>query len=183
MGVPGPVWSGPASLPLAAGDVTSAPREEVTALPSPVCAVLPLMSPLVQNSPSDFLFVLRFCVPRSIPSVPLESFCFFRARIPTRALCPDATACHLSSVTPLKDFLAVAFQGPSRRRKNIPEFLGETNIPTQDVLVQLGGALPSVGTGPDTWKNRAASRFSGFFSSSAGAGPFKVTLVASCQQC
>lgn len=49
--------------------------------------------------------------------------------------------------------------------------------------MQLGGPLPSVGTGPDTWKNRAASRFSGFFSSSAGAGPFKVTLVVVCQPC
>lgn len=58
------------------------------------------------------------------------------------------------------------------------EFLGETNIPTPDALGQMGGSLPSVGAGPDSWKNRAASRFSGFFSSNAGAGPFgKVTLV------
>lgn len=56
------------------------------------------------------------------------------------------------------------------------EFLGETNIPTPDALGQIGGSLPSVGAGPDSWKNRAASRFSGFFSSNAGAGPFgKVT--------
>lgn len=58
------------------------------------------------------------------------------------------------------------------------EFLGEVNIPTQDALGQIGGPLPSVGTGPDTWKNRAASRFSGFFSSNAGAGPLsKVILI------
>ncbi|XP_026224049.1 pleckstrin homology domain-containing family G member 5 isoform X2 [Anabas testudineus] len=62
--------------------------------------------------------------------------------------------------------------GQARRRKNMTEFLGETNIPTPDALGQIGGSLPSVGTGPDRWKNRAASRFSGFFSSNAGAGPF-----------
>lgn len=56
------------------------------------------------------------------------------------------------------------------------EFLGETNIPTPDTLGQIGGSLP--GAGPDSWKNRAASRFSGFFSSGAGAGPFgKVTPI------
>uniref|UniRef100_A0A8D3BBC3 Pleckstrin homology and RhoGEF domain containing G5 n=1 Tax=Scophthalmus maximus TaxID=52904 RepID=A0A8D3BBC3_SCOMX len=58
----------------------------------------------------------------------------------------------------------------ARRRKNMTEFLGETNIPTPDTLGQIGGSLP--GAGPDSWKNRAASRFSGFFSSGAGAGPF-----------
>ncbi|XP_010745569.3 pleckstrin homology domain-containing family G member 5 isoform X4 [Larimichthys crocea] len=62
--------------------------------------------------------------------------------------------------------------GQARRRKNMTEFLGETNIPTPDALGQIGGSLPSVGAGPDSWKNRAASRFSGFFSSNAGAGPF-----------
>ncbi|KAM8864432.1 pleckstrin homology domain-containing family G member 5 isoform 3-T3 [Spinachia spinachia] len=65
---------------------------------------------------------------------------------------------------------AVDLLGQARRRKNMTEFLGETNIPTPDTLGQLGGSLP--GTGPDSWKNRAASRFSGFFSSSAGVGPF-----------
>lgn len=69
-------------------------------------------------------------------------------------------------------------QGQARRRKNITEFLGETNIPTPDALGQISGSLPSVGAGPESWKNRAASRFSGFFSSNAGAGPFgKVTLM------
>ncbi|MBN3317177.1 PKHG5 protein, partial [Atractosteus spatula] len=63
-------------------------------------------------------------------------------------------------------------QGQARRRKNMTEFLGDANIPSPDSLSQLGGSLPSVGSGPDNWKNRAASRFSGFFSSSAGAGPF-----------
>ncbi|KAL6119453.1 plekhg5 [Pungitius sinensis] len=65
---------------------------------------------------------------------------------------------------------AVDLLGQARRRKNMTEFLGETNIPTPDTLGQLGGSLP--GAGPDSWKNRAASRFSGFFSSSAGVGPF-----------
>lgn len=62
--------------------------------------------------------------------------------------------------------------GQARRRKNITEFLGEANIPTPDALGQIGGSLPAVGAGPDSWKNRAASRFSGFFSSNAGAGSF-----------
>ncbi|KAM9344407.1 pleckstrin homology domain-containing family G member 5 isoform 2-T2 [Pholidichthys leucotaenia] len=62
--------------------------------------------------------------------------------------------------------------GQARRRKNITEFLGETNIPTPDALGQISGSVPSVVAGPDSWKNRAASRFSGFFSSNAGAGPF-----------
>ncbi|XP_044067646.1 pleckstrin homology domain-containing family G member 5 isoform X2 [Siniperca chuatsi] len=62
--------------------------------------------------------------------------------------------------------------GQARRRKNMTEFLGETNIPTPDSLGQVGGSLPGVAGGPDSWKNRAASRFSGFFSSNAGVGPF-----------
>lgn len=48
------------------------------------------------------------------------------------------------------------------------EFLGEPNIPIPDALGQIGGSLPSVGAGPDSWKNRAASRISGLFGSSAG---------------
>ncbi|KAM9855777.1 pleckstrin homology domain-containing family G member 5 isoform 2-T2 [Aulostomus maculatus] len=67
---------------------------------------------------------------------------------------------------------SVDLLGQARRRKNMTEFLGETNIPTPDSLAQIGGSLPSVGAGPDSWKNRAASRFSGFFSSNAGAGAF-----------
>ncbi|CAN9515640.1 unnamed protein product [Ophioblennius macclurei] len=62
--------------------------------------------------------------------------------------------------------------GQARRRKNMTEFLGEANIPTPDALGQIGGSLSSIGAGPESWKNRAASRFSGFFSSNAGAGPF-----------
>uniref|UniRef100_A0A6Q2X070 Pleckstrin homology domain containing, family G (with RhoGef domain) member 5b n=1 Tax=Esox lucius TaxID=8010 RepID=A0A6Q2X070_ESOLU len=60
----------------------------------------------------------------------------------------------------------------ARRRKNITEFLGDANIPSPDSLAGLSGSLPGVGPGPDSWKNRAASRFSGFFSSGPGAGPF-----------
>ncbi|XP_077584023.1 pleckstrin homology domain-containing family G member 5 isoform X1 [Stigmatopora nigra] len=62
--------------------------------------------------------------------------------------------------------------GQSRRRKNMTEFLGETNIPTPDTLGQLGGSLPSAGSGPDSWKNRAAGRFSGLFSSNASSPSF-----------
>ncbi|KAK5864060.1 hypothetical protein PBY51_001034 [Eleginops maclovinus] len=61
--------------------------------------------------------------------------------------------------------------GQGRRRKNMTEFLGETNIPTPEALGGVG-SLPGIGAGPDSWKNRAASRFSGFFSSNAGAGSF-----------
>ncbi|KAJ8400276.1 hypothetical protein AAFF_G00399700 [Aldrovandia affinis] len=67
---------------------------------------------------------------------------------------------------------SVDLLGQARRRKNMTEFLGDSNIPSPDSLAQLGGSLPGVGTGPDSWKNRAASRFSGFFSSGAVAGPF-----------
>lgn len=70
-------------------------------------------------------------------------------------------------------------QGQARRRKNITEFLGEANIPTPDALGQISSSLPSAG--PESWKNRAASRFSGFFSSNTGAGPFgKVTPITVC---
>ncbi|CAL8368192.1 unnamed protein product [Lota lota] len=62
--------------------------------------------------------------------------------------------------------------GQARRRKNMTEFLGDSNIPSPDSLSQMGTPLPGVGAGPDNWKNRAASRFSGFFSSAAGAGAF-----------
>ncbi|XP_046895402.1 pleckstrin homology domain-containing family G member 5 isoform X3 [Hypomesus transpacificus] len=67
---------------------------------------------------------------------------------------------------------SVDLLGQARRRKNITEFLGDANIPSPDSLPPLPGSLPGVGTGPDSWKNRAASRFSGFFSSAAGAGAF-----------
>ncbi|XP_061758666.1 pleckstrin homology domain-containing family G member 5 isoform X2 [Nerophis ophidion] len=57
--------------------------------------------------------------------------------------------------------------GQARRTKNMAEFLGESNIPTPEALGQVSNSLP--GAGPDSWKNRAASRFSGFFSSNAAA--------------
>ncbi|XP_075762662.1 pleckstrin homology domain-containing family G member 5 isoform X3 [Pelodiscus sinensis] len=59
---------------------------------------------------------------------------------------------------------------PGRRRKNMSEFLGDASIPGQDPLQHCSCSLPSNGT--ETWKNRAASRFSGFFGSGAGTGPF-----------
>ncbi|XP_072521763.1 pleckstrin homology domain-containing family G member 5 isoform X2 [Salminus brasiliensis] len=59
--------------------------------------------------------------------------------------------------------------GQSRRRKNMTEFLGDTSIPP-DSVSQLSGSLPNSATGADRWKNRAASRFSGLFSSGLGNG-------------
>ncbi|NXS44219.1 PKHG5 protein, partial [Balaeniceps rex] len=59
---------------------------------------------------------------------------------------------------------------PGRRRKNVTEFLGDTSIPGPEAAPHGGGPLPANGT--DTWKNRAASRFSGFFGSSTSAGSF-----------
>ncbi|XP_009304321.2 pleckstrin homology domain-containing family G member 5 isoform X3 [Danio rerio] len=60
--------------------------------------------------------------------------------------------------------------GQTRRRKNMPEFLGDSSISNQDSLSQLSGSLPGSITGPDRWRNRAASRFSGLFSSNSGNG-------------
>ncbi|NXP29289.1 PKHG5 protein, partial [Scytalopus superciliaris] len=57
-----------------------------------------------------------------------------------------------------------------RRRKNMTEFLGDTSIPSPELAPHIGGSLPTNGT--DTWKNRAASRFSGFFGSSTSMGSF-----------
>ncbi|XP_068270496.1 pleckstrin homology domain-containing family G member 5 isoform X2 [Nyctibius grandis] len=59
---------------------------------------------------------------------------------------------------------------PGRRRKNMTEFLGDTSIPSPEPAPPGSGSLPANGT--DTWKNRAASRFSGFFGSGAGTGSF-----------
>ncbi|XP_045046392.2 pleckstrin homology domain-containing family G member 5 isoform X5 [Desmodus rotundus] len=54
---------------------------------------------------------------------------------------------------------------PGRRRKNMSEFLGEASIPGQDSPTPSSCSLPSSSSGGnDSWKNRAASRFSGFFS-------------------
>ncbi|XP_051493541.1 LOW QUALITY PROTEIN: pleckstrin homology domain-containing family G member 5 [Apus apus] len=52
---------------------------------------------------------------------------------------------------------------PGRRRKNMTEFLGDTSIPSPELAPHSSSSLPTNGT--DTWKNRAASRFSGFFGS------------------
>ncbi|XP_039508304.1 pleckstrin homology domain-containing family G member 5 isoform X3 [Pimephales promelas] len=79
---------------------------------------------------------------------------------------------------PRQESVAADILGPSRRRKNMTEFLGDSNIPYSDTLAIHGGALPSaapggslagVAAGPDNWKNRATSRISVFF----GAGPGK----------
>ncbi|NWH25511.1 PKHG5 protein, partial [Grus americana] len=59
---------------------------------------------------------------------------------------------------------------PGRRRKNMTEFLGDASIPGPEPALHGGGSLPANGT--DTWKNRAASRFSGFFGSGTGAASF-----------
>ncbi|NXN25146.1 PKHG5 protein, partial [Nycticryphes semicollaris] len=59
---------------------------------------------------------------------------------------------------------------PGRRRKNMTEFLGDTSIPSPEPAPPGSGSLPTNGT--DTWKNRAASRFSGFFGSGTSAGSF-----------
>ncbi|NXE16646.1 PKHG5 protein, partial [Lophotis ruficrista] len=59
---------------------------------------------------------------------------------------------------------------PGRRRKNMTEFLGDASIPGPEPAPHGGGSLPANGT--DTWKNRAASRFSGFFGSGTAAGNF-----------
>ncbi|NWY33646.1 PKHG5 protein, partial [Pheucticus melanocephalus] len=59
---------------------------------------------------------------------------------------------------------------PGRRRKNITEFLGDSSIPSPEPALHSSTSLPTNGT--DTWKNRAASRFSGFFGSGTSTGSF-----------
>ncbi|XP_047400500.1 pleckstrin homology domain-containing family G member 5 isoform X3 [Sciurus carolinensis] len=67
---------------------------------------------------------------------------------------------------------------PGRRRKNMSEFLGESSVPGQEPPVPSSCSLPSShsgGTssgGSDSWKNRAASRFSGLFSSGPSTSAF-----------
>uniref|UniRef100_A0A8C6W186 Pleckstrin homology domain containing, family G (with RhoGef domain) member 5 n=1 Tax=Nannospalax galili TaxID=1026970 RepID=A0A8C6W186_NANGA len=67
---------------------------------------------------------------------------------------------------------------PGRRRKNMSEFLGEASIPGQEPPMPSSCSLPvgsSGGTGggnSESWKNRAASRFSGFFSSGPSTSAF-----------
>ncbi|XP_074162499.1 pleckstrin homology domain-containing family G member 5 isoform X2 [Sminthopsis crassicaudata] len=59
---------------------------------------------------------------------------------------------------------------PGRRRKNMTEFLGDASIPGLEPSVPSSSSLPS--NGIDTWKNRAASRFSGLFSSGPSGSSF-----------
>ncbi|XP_064219249.1 pleckstrin homology domain-containing family G member 5 isoform X3 [Aotus nancymaae] len=65
---------------------------------------------------------------------------------------------------------------PGRRRKNMSEFLGEASIPGQEPPTPSSCSLPSGSSGStssgDSWKNRAASRFSGFFSSGLSTSTF-----------
>ncbi|MCJ8744376.1 hypothetical protein PDJAM_G00117890 [Pangasius djambal] len=64
---------------------------------------------------------------------------------------------------------AADLRGQARRRKNMTEFPGDTNI-SLDSVSQLSGSLTNTNTGTDRWKNRAASRFSVFFTSSLSNG-------------
>lgn len=59
------------------------------------------------------------------------------------------------------------------------EFLGEASIPGQEPPAPSSCSLPSGSSsgssssgGSDSWKNRAASRFSGFFSSGPSTSAF-----------
>ncbi|KAG9269106.1 pleckstrin homology domain-containing family G member 5-like isoform X3 [Astyanax mexicanus] len=63
---------------------------------------------------------------------------------------------------------SVDILGQTRRTKNMTKFLGDENIPSPDSLAGLGGSLPSLPPGFDNRKNRAASRFSGFFFPGSG---------------
>lgn len=141
------------------------------------------MSSLTQNSPlisclsclCVFLSFLHCLFPIRLTG----TFMFFlQYHLCHLCLLSFSVSCHFIVSFIVSKVFASALQGQARRRKNMTEFLGEANIPTPDALGQIGGSLPSVGAGPDSWKNRAASRFSGFFSSNAGAGPFgKVTPI------
>ncbi|NXS55476.1 PKHG5 protein, partial [Brachypteracias leptosomus] len=59
---------------------------------------------------------------------------------------------------------------PGRRRKNMTEFLGDPSIPVPESAPHGSSPVPANGT--DTWKNRAASRFSGLFGSGTSTGSF-----------
>ncbi|KAL2091195.1 hypothetical protein ACEWY4_013458 [Coilia grayii] len=56
--------------------------------------------------------------------------------------------------------------GQTRRRKNMTEFLGDASVPPPDTP-PLSASLPP---GAERWKNRAANRFSVFFSSASTNG-------------
>ncbi|XP_046730752.1 pleckstrin homology domain-containing family G member 5 isoform X2 [Silurus meridionalis] len=64
---------------------------------------------------------------------------------------------------------AANLHGQAHRRKNITEFLGDTNV-SLDSVSQLSGFGTITNTGTDRWKNKAASRFSVLFSSSSSNG-------------
>ncbi|XP_060057334.1 pleckstrin homology domain-containing family G member 5 isoform X2 [Erinaceus europaeus] len=77
----------------------------------------------------------------------------------------------LERMDPLNRRESLDILAPGRRRKNMSEFLGEASVPGQDPLVPSSCSLPS-GSSGDSWKNRAASRFSGFFSSGPSTSSF-----------
>ncbi|XP_004411091.1 PREDICTED: pleckstrin homology domain-containing family G member 5 isoform X3 [Odobenus rosmarus divergens] len=84
---------------------------------------------------------------------------------PARAGTPS-----LERVDPQSRRESLDILAPGRRRKNMSEFLGETSIPGQEAPTPSGCSLPSGSS--DSWKNRAASRFSGFFSSGPSASTY-----------
>ncbi|XP_034875803.1 pleckstrin homology domain-containing family G member 5 isoform X4 [Mirounga leonina] len=86
-------------------------------------------------------------------------------RVKARAGTPSSERVDPQSRRESLDILA-----PGRRRKNMSEFLGETSIPGQEAPTPSGCSLPSGSS--DSWKNRAASRFSGFFSSGPSASTY-----------
>ncbi|XP_022370025.1 pleckstrin homology domain-containing family G member 5 isoform X2 [Enhydra lutris kenyoni] len=87
---------------------------------------------------------------------------------PARAGTPSLERADPQSRRESLDILA-----PGRRRKNMSEFLGETSIPGQEAPASSSCSLPSGSSGgSDSWKNRAASRFSGFFSSGPSTSTF-----------
>ncbi|XP_034527039.1 pleckstrin homology domain-containing family G member 5 isoform X3 [Ailuropoda melanoleuca] len=87
---------------------------------------------------------------------------------PARAGTPS-----LERVDPQSRRESLDILAPGRRRKNMSEFLGETSIPGQEAPMPSSCSLPSGSSGgSDSWKNRAASRFSGFFSSGPSTSTF-----------
>ncbi|XP_045754782.1 pleckstrin homology domain-containing family G member 5 isoform X5 [Mirounga angustirostris] len=86
-------------------------------------------------------------------------------RVKARAGTPS-----LERVDPQSRRESLDILAPGRRRKNMSEFLGETSIPGQEAPTPSGCSLPSGSS--DSWKNRAASRFSGFFSSGPSASTY-----------
>ncbi|CAD7689345.1 unnamed protein product [Nyctereutes procyonoides] len=87
---------------------------------------------------------------------------------PARAGTPS-----LERVDPQSRRESLDILAPGRRRKNMSEFLGETSIPGQEAPTPSSCSLPSGSSGgSDSWKNRAASRFSGFFSSGPSTSTF-----------